>query len=1086
MQAIIFPRSNATPGDTHGLLNVTGDGAIGKIQLPYTYKNGSKVFLGDAGPGYPSFLYPNLTYIDGPTNVSSVQYDVNAPTNLSQYMVHHRRTLNSDSVLIQGPLYVNESSSLISVTVAINNNTSRSDVLGWLTVVMDARLLYEVVASPEGLESTGEVLIIGPFIDDNLFYQKVRGVPSTKNSDVILTFVLPPSSNATLGNRHALRAFTTGNPDLPFTMAQYPAVLDAWSKQNDRINNAGQIISSTNEEGIKVSIGYAQLSTTLVDWVLIFEQSYDEVIGPINHFRNIVLACVFSVFVAIILVSFPLAHFAVKPIRALRAATQKSLGPYDASDEGEASPIPISHGDEEAGWRIKVESEGQFVTPDQYSPDHGQMDATASEPRSLSVRKTAKKLRFAPVSSLWATSSKEPALAKTGTIRGQGSRVPQRVPEKYHFIQDELSDLTSTFNEMSDELSVQYSRLEERVKLRTAELEQSRNAAQDANESKTLFVANISHELRTPLNGILGMCAVAIQEKDMNSVRQSLKIIYKSGSLLSHLLNDLLTFSRNSFGQSLAIEDAGFRLVDIGTQLMSIFDRQAREAQIDLKVVYSGPESGSYGPGNTGLVKEMSLRGDQYRILQVLMNLVSNSLKFTPHKGSVEVRLKCVGFAGDALVKTVSGKRGWARAIEGIPKDAVQQMFVPALVRSKSSRRTSNFGMSIDSTVAGGDRQDVQPFTSDNTSAPDVDLLFEFEVEDTGPGVPDHLQQEIFKPFVQGDLALSKKYGGTGLGLAICAQLAILMGGKIRLKSAISVGSTFTLCIPLCYLKEGATSITGSLGGPGSTRPGSLVNSLVGRSLHDEPKTPMGPRMDPSPAPTSAYSTGDKLLDVPRIVGFSQPYLTEYDASQGNHDPPMSTETARPMSPDSKEVRKPTPANTIRVLVAEDNKVNQQVILRMLKLEKVQGKCIVSHIPRSELTSTIDVTVVEDGQQALDAVQKSMEPNNPHLDLVFMDIQMPNMDGIVSTTLIRELGFSAPIIALTAFADESNREACMKAEMNAFLAKPLKRPALKQVLEEFGRSSLECDNGNDTKEPSVVPEMTENGTKIVHGPPESS
>src|SRR3954451_12506125 len=105
----------------------------------------------------------------------------------------------------------------------------------------------------------------------------------------------------------------------------------------------------------------------------------------------------------------------------------------------------------------------------------------------------------------------------------------------------------------SDELSVQYSRLEERVKLRTAELEQSNNAAQDANESKTLFVANISHELRSPLNSILGMFAVIIQEKDMSSIRQSLKIIYKGGSLLSHLLNDLLTFSRNSLGQALVI-----------------------------------------------------------------------------------------------------------------------------------------------------------------------------------------------------------------------------------------------------------------------------------------------------------------------------------------------------------------------------------------------------------------------------------------------------------------------------------------------------------------------------------------------------
>jgi hypothetical protein len=124
-----------------------------------------------------------------------VEYDVSSPTNLSKYLIHKRRVLYHDSNLIQGPLYLNETTSLISVTVAITNNASRSDVLGWLTVVIDARPLYEIVASPEGLESTGEVLIVGPFINDNLFYQKVRGSSAEQNSDVIMTFILPPYSN---------------------------------------------------------------------------------------------------------------------------------------------------------------------------------------------------------------------------------------------------------------------------------------------------------------------------------------------------------------------------------------------------------------------------------------------------------------------------------------------------------------------------------------------------------------------------------------------------------------------------------------------------------------------------------------------------------------------------------------------------------------------------------------------------------------------------------------------------------------------------------------------------------------------------
>jgi osomolarity two-component system, sensor histidine kinase SLN1 len=144
-------------------------------------------------------------------------------------------------------------------------------------------------------------------------------------------------------------------------------------------------------------------------------------------------------------------------------------------------------------------------------------------------------------------------------------------------------------------------------------------------------------------------------------------------------LNDLLTFSRNSYGQQLAIEDEPFWLTEISTQITSIFDKQARETQIELKVVYAGPANDgrgalgdanlsphkeldvgaihrtpssvpAYGPGTTGLVQDMSLCGDKNRILQVLMNLVSNSLKFTPQGGAIEVRIRCVGWVEEETV----------------------------------------------------------------------------------------------------------------------------------------------------------------------------------------------------------------------------------------------------------------------------------------------------------------------------------------------------------------------------------------------------------------------------------------------------
>lgn len=226
------------------------------------------------------------------------------------------------------------------------------------------------------------------------------------------------------------------------------------------------------------------------------------------------------------------------------------------------------------------------------------------------------------------------------------------MPVTRHVIHDELTDLTSTFNEMTDELSIQYSKLEERVRARTVELEESRNEAQVANESKTLFIANVSHELRTPLNGIIGMCAVAMQEEEMARVRSSLKIIYKSSDLLLHLLNDLLTFSSSSYGQNLAIEENAFRLGDIGTQLVSIFEKRAADANISLRVLFvgqssvartdpeqDGPEDAiaarsdvsealqrvrtedfAQGPLGTGPLRMIGLRGDKHRILQILMS----------------------------------------------------------------------------------------------------------------------------------------------------------------------------------------------------------------------------------------------------------------------------------------------------------------------------------------------------------------------------------------------------------------------------------------------------------------------------------
>jgi len=146
---------------------------------------------------------------------------------------------------------------------------------------------------------------------------------------------------------------------------------------------------------------------------------------------------------------------------------------------------------------------------------------------------------------------------KTLADRRRDFKIPGKVVDGPHFVKDELTDLTAKFNEMTEELLHQYTSLEEKVQHRTQELEISKKAAEAANESKTLFIANISHELKTPLNGILGMCAVCMGEEDMSKIKHSLQIVYKSGDLLLNLLNDLLTFSKNQIGQQLSLEQRG-------------------------------------------------------------------------------------------------------------------------------------------------------------------------------------------------------------------------------------------------------------------------------------------------------------------------------------------------------------------------------------------------------------------------------------------------------------------------------------------------------------------------------------------------
>ncbi|KAI9887308.1 MAG: Histidine kinase [Watsoniomyces obsoletus] len=1024
VQAQIFPADPNGPAGPHAVLNATGTNLGSVLQSAFGNADAPDEVR------YPPLLYPNITYAE-PLLGTTV--------NASRAYVFDNRTINRENTLLLGPLQLSPRSALLSLTVPIQNNSQSSDVLGYMTAVVDARLIADVITSPEGLENSGEALLLAPEAPHNRFPPGFRSsvgtiVPpnGTAGRDLNIRFAWAPAQNDSLRNRHQAHAF--GKPNTPFPMKSYPAVVNAFTGDSKAVNNAGSLLSTTNEEGKRVAVGYAAIATRLCDWVLIIEQDQYQAVSPIRRLRHILLACVFGTLGFILLLVFPIAHFSVRPLRRLRQATKESIEPpgYDAD-----------HSSRRSSLSAEPVMDGQATTGDEKQPP---------PPGSTGWRR----FWVAPWRRLRRDTCQEPMT----TPPRRTIRVPRRVQDRKHFVQDELTDLTQTFNEMSDELMLRYEKLEDRVRDRTRELELSKKAAEAANESKTLFVANISHEFRTPLNAILGLTAVCMEETDIVKIKQSLNIIYRSGDLLLHLLTDLLTFSKNQIGQQLALDEREFRLGEIGLQIASIFEKQASEGQITLTTTYGSgsghsatgsQDSGEFILGRTR-IKDVCVWGDQNRILQVIINLVSNSLKFTPAGQSIRFRVRCLGDAdSDRMSRKTSGSHPH---VARLPSDRSRRRESPAAAAAAQDELENQMSTALAiNPMESGPLARVQ--NHDRSPSPSGfgrTMMFEFEVDDTGPGIPDHLQRRIFEPFVQGDLGLSKKYGGTGLGLSICSQLATLMGGTITLKSQLNLGSTFTMRIPLKVKwsrpESSASSASNLHSHSMNTGVGAVPEGVVGgpssgpvRTSSELRTPPAGTtangtttgacstptsKSDSSPEPTPDATEGSSSHVVvgssssnPRLVGLSQPFFAPNPPSDGIVGSPAVG--LEPLKPNDK----------VRILVAEDNLVNQEVVLRMLKLESIY-----------------DVTIAKDGREAFEKVRESMEQGKL-FHLIFMDVQMPNLDGLASTRLIREIGFPCPIVALTAFAEESNFRECINSGMNSFLAKPIRRPALKAILKAY-------------------------------------